>query len=77
MIYWMLGLSATLFLSLVFLALLSRRPGALGLVNDRLRTCPDRPNCVNSEQKRNGAGTRPLAFEGAESEAWRAARRRG
>lgn len=74
-IVWMLGLSAALLLILVVLAFMSRRPGPLGLASDRLRLCPETPNCVNSEEKGNGASTRPLAFEGPSASAWQVAKR--
>jgi len=71
----MLGLAVTLLVVLVALSMMSRRPVRLGMTMGRLRPCPDRPNCVNSEETGNGAVTRPLAFEGIPSSAWAAAKR--
>jgi uncharacterized protein (DUF1499 family) len=71
----MLGLSAALLLVLLVLAVISRRPVAVGLAGGHLRPCPEKPNCVNSQEKGNGASIRPLAFDGESTAAWRIARR--
>jgi hypothetical protein len=46
------------------LALWSRRPVPVGLVDGRLRPCPPRPNCVCSEDADAEHATAPLAFTG-------------
>lgn len=70
---------ATLVLSAVILVALlvaagrwwarSAPPPPLGLVDGRLRPCPDRPFCVSSEDPRPDRRVAPLAFTGSPDEA--------
>lgn len=50
-------------------------PETLGLRNGRLAPCPDKPNCLCSDDGRKGHFAEPLAFTGPPGEAW--ARLRG
>lgn len=54
------------------LVLASHRPVATGLVEGRLRPCPDRPNCVSSQAERDRHAVEPLRFEGAPDAAFAA-----
>jgi len=42
-----------------------------GLVDNRLRPCPDSPNCVNSEAESGQARIEPLIYKGSPGQAWR------
>lgn len=46
------------------------RPAQSGLLGGRLRPCPDRPNCVCSEDRETTAWVKPLGFEGPPTKAW-------
>jgi uncharacterized protein (DUF1499 family) len=46
------------------------KPPETQLVDGRLRPCPDKPNCVSSEEKRGDAQVAPLAFQGPPAAAW-------
>jgi len=50
------------------LSIYSRRAPQLGLVDGRLKPCPERPNCVCSESET--ANTEPLRFSGPAPVAW-------
>src|SRR5687768_8845261 len=41
-----------------------------GLVANKLRPCPDSPNCVVSENETAASRVEPLLFEGAPEQAW-------
>lgn len=60
----------------LFLALMSitARAPKTGLVADRLRACPDTPNCVVSENAGPSSRIEPLRFTGAPEQAWAALR---
>ncbi len=45
---------------------------APGVANGRLATCPDRPNCVSSDQADAAHGIAPLRFTGPPAAAWAA-----
>lgn len=47
--YLIVIVPCALFLMLIFMAVLSKEGRAVGLVNGRLASCPDRPNCICSE----------------------------
>ncbi|MCG2747884.1 MAG: DUF1499 domain-containing protein [Desulfobulbaceae bacterium] len=47
-------------------------PPETQLVDGRLRPCPDKPNCVSSEEQRADAQVAPLAFQGPPAAAWQA-----
>lgn len=48
------------------------RPPEAQLVDGRLRPCPDRPNCVSSEEEKESARVAPLTFQGPPEAAWQA-----
>lgn len=50
------------------LSVYSRRAPPLGLVEGKLRPCPERPNCVVSDAP--GANVEPIAFTGPSGAAW-------
>lgn len=49
---------------------LTQSPGTLGLVDGRLRACPDSPNCVCSEDSRPDHHIEPLATGDDPAAAW-------
>ena len=49
MTYWLIGLGIIVVLYFIFLAWTSQTPPELGFVDEKLRPCPDTPNCVCSE----------------------------
>jgi len=49
MTYWLLGIGFVIVLYFVFLAWTSQKPPALGMIDGKLRPCPNTPNCVGSE----------------------------
>ncbi|REK05559.1 MAG: DUF1499 domain-containing protein [Planctomycetota bacterium] len=48
---------------------MAKRPKNLGLVEGRLRPCPDSPNCVCTEATDDEHKIEPLSFEGPPEEA--------
>jgi len=56
-------------LLLISLSCAGRSP-EVGLMEGRLRPCPDRPNCVCSEDGEIRAWTKPLVFHGSAKRAW-------
>jgi uncharacterized protein (DUF1499 family) len=52
-------------------ACVSQRPVEAGLVDGRLRPCPDSPNCVCSEAGEGESAIEPFAFEGDPDRAFR------
>ncbi|MCH8150436.1 MAG: DUF1499 domain-containing protein [Planctomycetes bacterium] len=48
---------------------MTKRPTNLGLVDGRLRPCPDSPNCVCTQDADEEHGIEPLRFEGTPAEA--------
>jgi uncharacterized protein (DUF1499 family) len=65
----MLGGALLACLLLIALARAARPPQA-GPLEGRLRPCPDRPNCVCSEDGETTAWVEPLGFEGPPTKAW-------
>lgn len=55
---------------LVLLTSCTGRPPETGLAEGRLRPCPDRPNCVSSEEEKASAQVAPLTFQGSPAVAW-------
>ncbi|MGA2090765.1 MAG: DUF1499 domain-containing protein [Endomicrobiales bacterium] len=55
-----------------YLSVDSRKVREIGLVNDRLRTCPGTPNCVVSEgvEKNSQWYIEPFSFNGDPGEQW-------
>jgi uncharacterized protein (DUF1499 family) len=49
-------------------------PDTLGIRGGRLADCPDKPNCLCSDDRREAHGTDPLVYTGAAAEAWSALR---
>jgi uncharacterized protein (DUF1499 family) len=46
------------------------KPPDTQLVDGRLRPCPDRPNCVSSEEAKPSAQITPLTYQGPPDAAW-------
>lgn len=59
-------------IGLVFIALSvsSRKQPELGLLEGRLRPCPDSPNCVCSEYRDHSAFIAPLLFTNTAENSW-------
>ena len=55
---------------LAILSIISRKKPSIGLINGRLRPCPNRPNCVCSEDKDLPSYVKPLAFSGPAKSNW-------
>jgi uncharacterized protein (DUF1499 family) len=70
MIYWLLGLALICCLFLVLLSFVSRNPPQTGIVDGRLRPCPETPNCVCSEDEGRSSFVKPFAFEDSHEMAW-------
>ena len=70
MLYGIVVLSISLVLFLAVLSIISRKKPSVGLINGRLRPCPDRPNCVCSEDKDQPSYVKPLAFSGPAKSNW-------
>jgi uncharacterized protein (DUF1499 family) len=67
-------LSIVLVLFLALLSIISRKMPPTGLVDGRLRSCPDRPNCVRSEDKDLPSYVKPLIFSGNVKSNWERAK---
>lgn len=65
---WLGHLSALLLLTTISCA--SHPPKTIGLKNGRLRSCPNKPNCVSSEFKTMASWVEPLTFDGKSKDAW-------
>jgi uncharacterized protein (DUF1499 family) len=65
-------LVGVLLLACVLLTALSctARPPKAGLLAGRLRPCPDKPNCICSEDRQADAWVEPLTFQGPPTRAW-------
>ena len=61
-------------LFLLILSIVSRKKPLVGLVNGRLRSCPNRPNCVCSEDKDHPSYIEPVAFSGSAKGKWEKAK---
>lgn len=59
------------FLALVLISCAARQQVERSMVDGRLRPCPERPNCVCSEDKGRPSWIEPLAFEGPPEAAWK------
>ena len=71
---WPMLLSGAL-LALAFLVFrgmgwFTRPPANLGVSEGRLAACPDRPNCVSSQDESSEHGILPLSFSEAPEQAW-------
>ncbi len=71
MIYGFLGVVLILILLLVVLSVVSRKQPVTGLVDGRLRSCPDTPNCVNSEEEGKPSYVEPLLFKTSPGNSWK------
>jgi len=67
---WTLAFAFIVVLAFVVLSLISRRQPKTGLAEGRLRTCPDTPNCVCSEDSGKASFVEPLPFSGNPERAW-------
>jgi uncharacterized protein (DUF1499 family) len=68
--FWILFIIFGLVLFLAILSIISRKKPSLGLLNGRLRPCPNRPNCVCSEDKNLSSYIEPLSFSGNAKSNW-------
>lgn len=62
------------FAFLLIMSIASRAP-KMGLSGEKLRPCPDSPNCVVSENATPSSRIEPLSFKVAPEQAWTALRR--
>ena len=69
MIYSTLAIFIVLLVILVVLPIISRKTTERGMVNGRLRPCPEKPHCVCSEYQ-GKAFVEPLYFEEPRQKAW-------
>jgi uncharacterized protein (DUF1499 family) len=65
-----LAVLALVLVAAVGLSLAARRRPPSGLVDGRLRPCPDTPNCVSSQSAVEDQAVRPMRFEGDPQEAF-------
>jgi len=65
-----LAVLALVLVAAVGLSLAARRRPPSGLVDGRLRPCPDTPNCVSSQSSVADQAVRPLRFSGDPQEAF-------
>ncbi len=56
--------------SFTYLSIDSKKPRPVGLVNGKLRPCPDTPNCVSSEEPDKFCTIEPFGFKGQSRDAW-------
>jgi uncharacterized protein (DUF1499 family) len=75
MIYWVLIPAIGFVCFLIILSVISRRKPALGMVEGRLRSCYDRPNCVCSEFEESPSYVEPLKILGPPKNYWERAKR--
>ena len=66
----MLAVLALVLAAAVGLSLAARRRPPSGLVDGRLRPCPDTPNCVSSQTGDEARAVRPLRFDDDPQEAF-------
>lgn len=71
MIYGFLAVVLIFILLLVVLSVVSRNQPVTGLVDGRLRSCPDTPNCVSSEDEGKPSYVEPLWFKTAPENSWK------
>lgn len=69
MTYWILGIIIVLCVVFVVLSYFSRKTPKLGLVDGRLRACPETPNCVCSEYQ-GKSYVEPLHFNETQQTEW-------
>jgi len=67
---WGAGVALALYLFLLGLVSLTTGQPETGVVDGHLRPCPDKPNCVCSEDESASSFIEPLAFQGPTEEAW-------
>ncbi len=56
---------------LIFMASCTGKAPENQLVNGKLRPCPEKPNCVSSEEDSGAAQIAPLTFKGPPETAWK------
>ncbi len=63
---------ALFIVSIVLLTVLScaSSPPKVGLIDGKLRACPNSPNCVSSENDSPSSRIEPLTFQGSPEKAW-------
>jgi uncharacterized protein (DUF1499 family) len=64
MMYAFLILAVVICGAMVALSVVSLKPGQTGLINGRLRPCPDTPNCVCSEYPDSPGYIQAISFTG-------------
>jgi uncharacterized protein (DUF1499 family) len=64
-----LAIAVASFAYLAALSFFSKRPSNLGLVDSRLRACPNSPNCVCTQATDEAHRIEPLRFTGSGAEA--------
>ncbi len=70
MIYWILGFVFIVCLYFVVLSIHSRERPVLGIIEGRLRPCPNTPNCVCSEDRGRSSFIEPLTFKDSPKHSW-------
>ena len=65
----LLGIALLICLLMIALSATSRHT-TVGLLEGRLRPCPQKPNCVCSEDKDSTGWVEPLTFHGSPARAW-------
>lgn len=53
---------------LMMLSMSSKPPATIGLINGQLAECPDSPNCVSTQTKKNTAAMEPIVFKSSSGE---------
>ena len=70
MIYWLLGFVLIVCLFFVALSIHSRNRPDLGMIEGRLRSCPNTPNCVCSEDQGRSSFIEPLSIKDNPQRSW-------
>lgn len=70
MIYWLIGLVFIVCLLFVALSIHSRNRPDLGMIEGRLRPCPNTPNCVCSEDQGRSSFIEPLSIKDNPQRSW-------
>lgn len=65
-----IGIFLVICIIFVVLSIISRKTPEIGMINGRLRPCPETPNCVCSETPDSPFYIEPLDVDGPPQEAW-------
>jgi len=71
----LLAVVGLIFVILQGMNAMSKPAAPLGVVDERLADCPNKPNCVLSQAAEGQHAIAPFSFEGDPSDTWRALRR--